>query len=277
MPTSPATSSFAAVTQALPGPTIRSTGAKAGWSRRRRPAERERRRSPGRRRRRGGRRRRGARPRRGAPGGRAPSASAGEATTIDVDAGDPGRHDRHDERRRVRGRAAGDVAADAVEGQPAPLDLDARRRSSCGVVAGRWVSANAADVVDRLRRARRGRRGSSRSTAARSSRRGRGRAGRRRARRRTARWPRGPRPRRGSGRRRGSPARSARTALVGDRAAPEEGSPLGDASGRIVRREVEPAEADRVAPPASASRAARRVTGRSSRSGGRGSRMRRPP
>jgi hypothetical protein len=65
------------------------------------------------------------------------------------DPGDAGRHDGHDQRRWIRGRAAGDVTADPVEGQPAPFDLDpggdrggGRDRSLPGGERG--------DVLDRL-------------------------------------------------------------------------------------------------------------------------------
>ncbi len=118
--TSPQTSILAAVTQALPGPTMRSTGAS--------PA-------PG-------------RPYASAPIGlgaarhdeRVDLEQAGGAEQDrvagavgggrrgdhdPVHARDAGRDDGHDDRRRVRGRAAGDVRADRGERGPAALDLDA--------------------------------------------------------------------------------------------------------------------------------------------------------
>ena len=144
MPTSPQTSILAAVTQALPGPTIRSTGS--------RPAS-------------------------GSPYARAPIACAPPATTkastssrpaaprrtgfvraIAVggrrdddlgDARDLGRDDGHDQRRRVGRRAARDVGADARERGPAPLDLDAG--GDRGATRGGSLGlGEAADVVDRL-------------------------------------------------------------------------------------------------------------------------------
>ena len=121
MPTSPKTSILAAVTQALPGPTMRSTGSRPVVGQ---PV--------------------GERPDRlGAAGDdeRVDAQQAGRAEEHRVDlavavrgrgdddradAGDPGRHDGHDERRRVRRGAARDVGADAGQRHPAPLDLDAR-------------------------------------------------------------------------------------------------------------------------------------------------------
>ncbi len=152
IPTRPATSSFAAVTQALPGPTIRSTGSNAGVARRGVGVPTERERSdrlgaagdedgidleqPG-----GAEQHRVDRPR---------PASAGVATTTSVTPAVLGRDDGHDERRRVRRGPARDVAADAVERQPATLDLDAghdRRPTSSLDAASRRT---APDVVDRL-------------------------------------------------------------------------------------------------------------------------------
>ena len=64
-------------------------------------------------------------------------------------AGRPGRDDGHDERRRVGRRPARHVAADAVERQPATLDLDAGhdRRPTCG-----WTlrGGKPGNMVDRL-------------------------------------------------------------------------------------------------------------------------------
>ena len=135
MPTSPASSSFAAVTQALPGPTIAVDRPAALAPAGRRPA----RRSPGRRRRRG----RSSTPSRAAvaersPGRRGRRASAGEATTIaptpatcagtTVITSDEGR-----ERNRP-GRSSR-----RADGRPAALDLDAfddrhpGRRGSLGL------------------------------------------------------------------------------------------------------------------------------------------------
>ena len=144
MPTSPQTSILAAVTQALPGPTIRSTGSRpasgqavgegadrlgAAGDDERVDLEQA-----------GGAEQDGVRGRRGRPG---------VATTTTRDAGDAGRDDGHHERGRVRRRAARDVGADAGQRRPAALDLDA----GAIVVRGRVGSlglGEAGDVVDRL-------------------------------------------------------------------------------------------------------------------------------
>ena len=137
MPTTELTSILAAVTQALPGPTIRSTGST--------PAS-------------------------GSPNASAPIAWAPPATMqrpdaeqaggprddrVDgavraggrrdddlVDAGDERRDDGHDEDRRQRRAAARDVAADAPERQPAALDVTPGAVSTV-VDCGRWASAKA--------------------------------------------------------------------------------------------------------------------------------------
>ena len=119
MPTSPKTSSLAAVTHALPGPTIRSTGATPDSGQ---PV--------------------GERPDRlGAAGDDEPihadEAGRAEEDRIDAtvgpgraghderaDARDPGRDGGHEQRARVGGRPAGDIRADPIERRPATLDLD---------------------------------------------------------------------------------------------------------------------------------------------------------
>ena len=144
MPTSPQTSILAAVTQALPGPTIRSTGAM--------PAS--------------------GRPYASAPIAWAPPATMKASTSSRpaapsrtgsviagpiggrgdddrADAGDLCRDDGHHQRRRVRRRSARDVGADAGQRRPAPLDLDAwgdRRAGGDGPLG----LGEAPDVVDRL-------------------------------------------------------------------------------------------------------------------------------
>ena len=52
------------------------------------------------------------------------------------DTGDPGRHDGHDQRARVRRRATGHVRADAVERRPAALELDALGDADRGTTTG---------------------------------------------------------------------------------------------------------------------------------------------
>ena len=261
------TSIFAAVTQALPGPTIRSTGA--------RPRVRE---PVGQRADRLG--AAGddervdleqARPRRAGPGGSRRRGPAGRRDDDPLDAGDAGRHDGHDQRRRVRRRAARDVGADRVERRPAALDLDARddrrpgRRRALGL-------GESADVVDRLVEGAPDRAGRGASRAATRSR-GRGRAGRRRR----------PPPtrvvgladgrrRRAPGRRRGSPRDAVADRRVRDGAAADERVAVGDA-----RAGSPAATSRRGRAGARRERAAVAVTGRSSRSGGRGCPMRRPP
>ena len=261
MPTSPQTSIFAAVTQALPGPTMRSTGeipasgrpyasAPMAWappattnaSTSRRPA------APSR------------------TGWVAPSRSAGEATTIRSTPATVRRDDGHHQRRRVRGGPAGDVRADGGQRRPAPLDLDARGRRSCGSTPGAG-SRRSGGRARSPGRARAGRWASGRPWRL-GGRRGRGRAGHRVGRRRRARWPPGPRRRRAPGRRRASPGRHRGSARPG--AAPR----------RVSARRA----AIAVASPRRTSARSRRsrrsatvLTGRSSRWGGRGSRTPPPP
>ena len=79
-----------------------------------------------------------------------PSRSAGEATDDPPDAGDPGRDDRHHERRGIRRGPAGDVGAHAGKGGPAALDLDAGGDRRAGRGRRSLGLGEAADVVDRL-------------------------------------------------------------------------------------------------------------------------------
>ena len=124
MPTSPASSSLAAVTQTLPGPTIRSTRSRRAVGRRAVEPERERR---DRLRAAGDEHLVDAEEPRGAEHDRVDAIGTGGRRHDDpTHAGHLRRDDGHDERGgewRLRRRH---VAADAVEGAPAALDLDAR-------------------------------------------------------------------------------------------------------------------------------------------------------
>ena len=181
-----------------------------------RPGGRRRaRRSPGRRPRRAGRRRRAGRPRRAGPGGRLRRASAGLATTtVPTPATRAGTTVMTSEDGYGR-RPARDVDAGAVDGEPAPLDLDAvdDRRPGRRPAAGTPRTGGRSRSRSRAPRAAGVERG--RSAAACSSSRVEERAGRRAARRRSAPRRRGRRRRRARGRRRGSPRAASRTAGSG--------------------------------------------------------------
>ncbi len=131
IPTSPQTSILAAVTQALPGPDdpVDRGEARLGQAVGERPD------------------------RLGATGdhegvdleetGRAEQDRVRAAVAVgrgrDDDLADPGdlrRDDGHHQRRRIRGRAAGNVRTDPRQRRPAPLDLDARRHDDRGRTAG---------------------------------------------------------------------------------------------------------------------------------------------
>ena len=264
MPTSPQTSILAAVTQALPGPTIRSTGAMPAsgrpyasapiaWAP---PATTKASTSS-----------RPAAPSR--TGWTAPSRSAGEATTIRSHAGDLRRHDGHHQRRRVRRRAARDVGADRGERRPAALDLDAGddRRAGRGRPLG---LGEAADVVDRLVEGAadvgvEARRGGAEVVGVEDE------PAVRAAAADALRWPRGRPRRRGRGRRRGSRGRRRGSAGPARRRVGRARRGRRRAAGRRP-----PRRSSRRRSEARRSRGVERgrVTGRSSRSAGRGCRTR---
>ena len=202
----------------------------------------------------------------------APSTIGGRRDDDPPDAGDAGRDDGHDERARVGGRSARDVAADARRAAPSGARSRCRGRSTVVVVARVAASRRTGGRWRWPGRGPAGRRGSRASRAARRSSRDQDEAAVRSAaadalvrvadrgvaaladvgERRADRVADGRRP----GRHRGGRARA-----------------MGDGGGvaRGDRGEVEAAESER---PVSGARC---VTGRSSRSAGRGSRTRRPP